>query len=1282
MDTRNQLVIPIFYDVEPWEVRHQGGSFAEAFACHGSGEETRKLEAWKSALTRVADLKGWDVAKVANGCEATVISQVMDKVYRVLKTKTCLTGPINLVGMSSRISKIKSRWDDRSTTGANFIGFYGMGGVGKTTTAHAFYDFISGNSFEGQYVLENIGECSKKGSCGLLQLQERLLSSILNIKDLKLDSLAMGTAWMSVKLSFKKVLIIFDDIDKPDQVRALVGERSWFGPGSTVMITTRDRGLLQMIPVDVEYAVELLGFSQSKELFTRHAFEGSPVPEPHKKLLHDIVHYCGGLPLALQILGSHLFNKPLKEWKHTLDKVRLVPMFEIQDKLRISYDGLDVDEKTIFLDIVCLFIGDVQDDAITILNACNLHAAIGVSSLIQKCLLTVKGRKLIHWDTLELLDGISTHVVHGEALGMHDLLRDMGRHIVREESQRIGERSCLWIEEEVLDVLKYNKGTRSVQLWEDTLYLPKLKTLNLSRCTQLRRTPNLTGVKNLKILLLGKCSMLEEVHPSIGHLSRLVKLVISDCKMMNNLPNSVFNMSSLRHLNINNSTCSLPVSISGLCSLEYLGVSGLLQREVSNDIGSLSSLNVLELYQNRFLTMPASLSQLLNVTSLDFSECVDLESIPGLPPNLKSLCLYLCIHLKSLPALLPPTLVYINAWNCSSLEILPYLGNVQRITELILVKCRTLKDIQGLGNLPYIKELHFTCCTSLQSLSVVPPNLKTLNLCGCTSLKSLPAILPPTLEYISARNCMSLENLPNLGHLQRLTSLILLNCSRLNDILGLGSLFDIEGLSFSGCTSLESLTALPPNLKRLNVNGCRRLRSLPEILPTNLEYILASGCVSLEKAQNSKHLQSMIESIFRKCSRLDDILGVDNLLALSLINYQGYINLARGDHTLQSLIMPPFSQYRPEIAIVMPKIEIPDWFICGKNEDPICIDIPHSFAQRFIGFTICFICTSLFPFYDIVIDNQTSRSIYIHKFDNGSHLITDDVISVMIQVQNQILIQGGDSVKIYASPTSGIEKIGVYLVYKKIDDDQRDSTKRKRDGISGYQPRDIPKDIGSLSSLIVLELYWNPSRTMPSRLSHLESLAALSPDLKTLSLCGCKSPPTLECITAKSCMSLEQLPNSRQLQRMTSLILTKCIRVNDIQCLGNLLYITELIFAGSTSLESPTVLQTSNSFEDKQGLSNLLHIEELIFTVVRPNLKRLDVNGCKRFQTLLEIPPTSLEHILAKGCLLSEKVASTRERNIRDMTGLLLSMSSKNNSRSVSDDLKVKKSGKEYAGEI
>lgn len=423
---------------------------------------------------------------------------------------------------------------------------------------------------------------------------------------------------------------------------------------------------------------------------------------------------------------------------------------------------------------------------------------------------------------------------------MHDLLRDMGRHIVREESQRIGERSRLWVDEEILDVLKNNKGvtytteefekmkylrllrlenvylTGSFQhiftdlkslrwqkcplnclpssfepqnlvvldlrdsknlitVWEDALYLLKLKKLNLSRCTELR-TPNLTGVKNLKILLLGACSSLEEIHLSIGHLSRLVKLVIDECRMIKSLPNSISNLSSLKHLNLNHSTCSLPASVSGLCSLEYIGISGRHPRDIPNDIGSLSSLKVLNLYWNLFRTMPTSLSQLSSITSLHFSECANLESLPGLPPNMKSLYLYGCKSLESLPAL-PLTLEYINARGCISLEELPNLGHLQRMTTLIPAECSRLNDIQGLGNLLDIKELDFTGCMSLESLAELPPNLKALYLCGCKSLESLPALLPPTLEYIKARDCISQEKLSNLGHLQRMTKLIIANCS-------------------------------------------------------------------------------------------------------------------------------------------------------------------------------------------------------------------------------------------------------------------------------------------------------------------------------------------------------------------------------------------------------------------------------------------------------------------------------------------------------------------------
>ncbi|KAI8522793.1 hypothetical protein RHMOL_Rhmol13G0024100 [Rhododendron molle] len=68
--TLQQIVLPIFYNVEPSDVRAQKGSLAEAFAKHeerlkeGSGG---RVEKWRQALTEVANLSGWDLPKVANG---------------------------------------------------------------------------------------------------------------------------------------------------------------------------------------------------------------------------------------------------------------------------------------------------------------------------------------------------------------------------------------------------------------------------------------------------------------------------------------------------------------------------------------------------------------------------------------------------------------------------------------------------------------------------------------------------------------------------------------------------------------------------------------------------------------------------------------------------------------------------------------------------------------------------------------------------------------------------------------------------------------------------------------------------------------------------------------------------------------------------------------------------------------------------------------------------------------------------------------------------------------
>jgi hypothetical protein len=236
------------------------------------------------------------------------------------------------------------------------------------------------------------------------------------------------------RLCNKAVLVILDDVDQIEQLNAIARSRDWFGSGSRIIITTRDEHLLKELEVDNVYTVTTMNDSESLELFSWHAFRNSFPTKDYSDISRNIVAYCGGLPLALEVLGSFLFSRSMPEWKSALDKLKRIPHEKIQKKLRISFDGLsDNTEKDIFLDISCFFIGMDKDYVAKILDGCGFFAKIGISVLIQRCLLKVS-------ETNKFM--------------MHDLLRDMGREIVREKHpNEPGKWSRLWLHEDAFDIL-------------------------------------------------------------------------------------------------------------------------------------------------------------------------------------------------------------------------------------------------------------------------------------------------------------------------------------------------------------------------------------------------------------------------------------------------------------------------------------------------------------------------------------------------------------------------------------------------------------------------------------------------------------------------------------------------------------------------------------------------------------------------------------------------------------------------------------------------------------
>ncbi|KAK2965383.1 hypothetical protein RJ640_024125 [Escallonia rubra] len=143
------------------------------------------------------------------------------------------------------------------------VGICGQSKMGKTAIARAVYEQIC-FTFDGSSFLTTVGEKSKQPN-GLVELQEQLLSDILSEGITCIPNSTRGRDMIREKLSFKRVLIVLDDVDDLEQLLALVGNRYWFGSGSKIIITTRHLKLLKVLGVDQVFMAQGLPLSPNMQ---------------------------------------------------------------------------------------------------------------------------------------------------------------------------------------------------------------------------------------------------------------------------------------------------------------------------------------------------------------------------------------------------------------------------------------------------------------------------------------------------------------------------------------------------------------------------------------------------------------------------------------------------------------------------------------------------------------------------------------------------------------------------------------------------------------------------------------------------------------------------------------------------------------------------------------------------------------------------------------------------------------------------------------------------------
>ncbi|KAM7469295.1 hypothetical protein LguiA_007478 [Lonicera macranthoides] len=429
-----QMIYPIFYDVNPYEVRHQSGSYEDAFRQHKNNFDEMTIQGWKESMRKVGQLKGLEVIKETNGSEGQLVKRVVQDVLLGLK-KNYTQLPDNLVGLDDHVKAMKELINVDSN-GIRVVGIHGIGGLGKTTISKVIYNQLC-QGFDCCCFIEDV-RANSEGQNGIVELQTHLLYKIRKKEVGKINNVDEGIKEIKEAVGKKKVIIVLDDMDDIYQFDKLVGKCNWFGAGSRIIVTTRNKGLLDTIEATYQienlhdvygsYEPHLMKSIHSLELFSKYAFMRDSPPEDYSSLAQKVVSSSGGLPLVLVTLASLLFGKKdIALWEEKLRKLNEVPLGKVLERLRISFDVLDYGQRQIFLDIACFFIGEDYINCFYFWEACGFYPRDGLNALVLRSMIKIEDDKL----------------------RMHDQLRDLGREIVREENiAKPGKRSRLWFSEQ------------------------------------------------------------------------------------------------------------------------------------------------------------------------------------------------------------------------------------------------------------------------------------------------------------------------------------------------------------------------------------------------------------------------------------------------------------------------------------------------------------------------------------------------------------------------------------------------------------------------------------------------------------------------------------------------------------------------------------------------------------------------------------------------------------------------------------------------------------------
>ncbi|VVA19478.1 PREDICTED: TMV resistance [Prunus dulcis] len=345
---------------------------------------------------------------------------------------------------------------------------------------------------------------------------------------------------------------------------------------------------------------------------------------------------------------------------------------------------------------------------------------------------------------------------------MHDLIRGMGREIVRLESEKLCKRSRIWRHQDSFEILTKKNGTRKIEgLVLDMHMLPTQSLINSNE--EVIETNAFARMPELKLLHLSHVQL-------DGCYAEFCTGIRWMCWIKFSLDSIPFDF---------------PLGSLIVLEMQYSGLRQICE-----------GTKILDLSHSHSLTNTTDFSCCPNLEKLVLVDC---ESLIGVNESIGSL----------------ERLVYLSLRDCKNLKMLPKnIVMLKSLETLIISGCTNLNQLSiemlrnmalkvlGIDGIPLGE---FWPGRSLSILSCLPCSLVDLSLEGCGLLDG---VFPRDFSNLSSLRRLNLANNPIRS---------LPNC-----IGGLEGLID---LSFSRCASLESLVGLP-KVHHLDLECCVSLKKI------------------------------------------------------------------------------------------------------------------------------------------------------------------------------------------------------------------------------------------------------------------------------------------------------------------------------------------------------------------------------------------------------------------------------------------------------------------------